>query len=255
LMIGPMKLYADGTLIGGTAWFTEPYGEQGQFTGSTYWKPTELAELVTRAHAAGWQVGIHTGGDAAMEMTINAIEAGMRADPRLDTRHRIEHCFYPTPEQIERMASLGIIPVNQPNMLCDCGDEFLSRLGRRAHRLEPMREELEAGIKPVLSSDAFVTSFNPLQTIANALDRRTRQGQPIGDDQRLTLDEALRAHTIDAAVSIRMEDRLGSLEVGKLADIVILDGDLHGTSPGAIRDLPIWKTILGGEVLWSSPSA
>jgi predicted amidohydrolase YtcJ len=255
LMVGPMKLYSDGTLIGGTAWFTEPYGEQGQFTGSTYWKPNELAELVTRAHAAGWQVGIHTGGDAAMEMTINAIEAGLRANPRLDTRHRIEHCFYPTPQQIERMASLGIIPVNQPNMLCDCGDEFVSRLGQRAHRLEPMREELDAGIKPVLSSDAFVTSFNPLHTIANALDRKTRQGQPIGEEQRLTLEEALRAHTIDAAVSIRMEDRLGSLEAGKLADLVILDGDLHSAAPAEIRDIPTWRTILGGEVLWSAPPA
>jgi predicted amidohydrolase YtcJ len=255
LMIGPMKLYSDGTLIGGTAWFTEPYGEQGQFTGSTYWKPDELADLVTRAHAAGWQVGIHTGGDAAMEMTINAIEAGMRANPRIDTRHRIEHCFYPTPEQIERMASLGIIPVNQPNMLCDCGDEFLSRLGRRAHRLEPMREELDAGLKQVLSSAAFVTSFNPLHTVANALDRKTRQGQPIGTDQALTLDEALRAHTIDAAVAIRMEDRLGSLEVGKLADIAILDGNLHETAPESIRDIPVWRTILGGEPLWSQPEA
>lgn len=157
LMVGPMKLYSDGTLIGGTAWFSEPYGELGQFTGSSYWKPDELAELVTRAHAAGWQVGIHTGGDAAMEVTINAIETAMRAAPRLDARHRIEHCFYPTPAQIARMASLGIIPVNQPNMLYDCGDEFLSRLGQRAHRLEPMREELDAGIRPVLSSDAFVT--------------------------------------------------------------------------------------------------
>jgi predicted amidohydrolase YtcJ len=255
LMIGPMKLYSDGTLIGGTAWFSEPYGEDGQFTGSTYWKPDELADLVTRAHAAGWQVGIHTGGDAAMEMTINAIEAAMRANPRLDARHRIEHCFYPTPAQIARMAPLGIIPVNQPNMLFDCGDQFLSRLGQRAHRLEPMREEIEAGIKPVLSSDAFVTSFNPLHTIANALDRKTREGLPIGEDQRLTLDEALRAHTIDAAASFQMEDRIGSIEVGKLADIAILDGDVHSVEVQAIRDLSVWLTMVGGDVLWFMTSA
>jgi predicted amidohydrolase YtcJ len=118
-----------------------------------------------------------------------------------------------------------------------------------------MREELEVGIKPVLSSDAFVTSFNPLHTIANSLDRKTRQGQPTGEDQRLTFEEALRAHTIDAAVSIRMEDRLGSLEVGKLADIAILDDDLHATEPDKIRGIPIWKTILGGEVLWSGAAA
>lgn len=252
LRVGPMKLYSDGTLIGGTAWFSQPYGEHGQFTGSSYWRPEELTDLVTRAHAAGWQVGIHTGGDAAMQVTIDAIEAAMRANPRVDTRHRIEHCFYPTPTQVERMASLGIIPVNQPNMLCDCGDEFLSRLGERAHRLEPMREELDAGIRPVLSSDAFVTSFNPLLTIANALDRKTRNGRPIGADQALTLEEAVYAHTIDAAVSIRMEDRLGSLEVGKLADLVVLDGELEGASPAEIGGMGVWRTVVDGVTLWQA---
>ena len=150
------------------------------------------------------------------------------------------------------MASLGIIPVNQPNMLCDCGDEFLSRLGERAHRLEPMRDELDAGIRPVLSSDAFVTSFNPLTTIANALDRTTRNGQPIGADQALTLEEAVYAHTIDAAVSIRMEDRLGSLEVGKLADLLVIDGELDGASPATIGAMGVWRTVIDGETLWQA---
>jgi predicted amidohydrolase YtcJ len=137
-------------------------------------------------------------------------------------------------------------------MLCDCGDEFLTRLGDRAHRLEPMRDELDVGIRPVLSSDAFVTSFNPLLTIANALQRTTRDGKPIGPEQALTLDEAIYAHTIDAAVSIRMEDRLGSLEAGKLADLVVLDGTLEGMSPAEMAATTVWRTVINGETLWQA---
>ena len=255
LRIAAMKLYADGTLIGGTAWFSEPYGPHGEFTGSTYWQPQQLEDLVVRAHGNGWQVGIHTQGDRAIEMSLDAIEAGMRAAPRADTRHRIEHCGYPTPPQVRRMASLGVIPVNQPNFLVDSGDDFIRHLGERAHRLQPMREELDAGIRPVLSSDAFVSSLRPLDTIGAALSRLTRDGVPIGADQRLTLDEALRAHTIDAATAIGMEDRIGSLQPGKLADVSIVDGNLDATPPGNIAALEMWMTILAGEIAWAADHA
>jgi predicted amidohydrolase YtcJ len=255
LRIAAMKLYADGTLIGGTAWFSEPYGPHGEFTGSTYWQPQQLKDLVRRAHRNGWQVGIHTQGDAAIDMSLNVIEAAMRAAPRVDNRHRIEHCGYPTPAQINRMARLGVIPVNQPNFLVDSGDDFIRHLGERAHRLQPIREELDAGIRPVLSSDAFVSSLRPLDTISAAMTRRTRAGTPIGDDQRMTLDEALRAHTIDAAVAIGMEDRIGSLQPGKLADITIVDADLEATPPEHIATLGTWMTILDGEVAWSADQA
>jgi predicted amidohydrolase YtcJ len=252
LRIVAMKLYADGTLIGGTAWFSQPYGTHGEFTGSTYWQPEQLKDLVVRAHGNGWQVGIHTQGDAAIAMSLDAIEAAMRAAPRVDNRHRIEHCGYPTPDQIGRMARLGVIPVNQPNFLVDSGDDFIRHLGQRAHRLQPIREELDAGIRPVLSSDAFVSSLRPLDTISAAMTRRTCSGAPISEDHRMTLDEALRAHTIDAAVAIGMEDRIGSLQPGKLADVAIIDGDLHSTPPERMASLGTWMTILDGEVAWSA---
>jgi predicted amidohydrolase YtcJ len=255
LRIAAMKLYADGTLIGGTAWFSEPYGTHGEFTGSTYWQPEQLKDLVVRAHGNGWQVGIHTQGDAAIAMSLDAIEAAMRAAPRGDNRHRIEHCGYPTPDQIGRMARLGVIPVNQPNFLVDSGDDFIRQLGERAHRLQPIREELDAGIRPVLSSDAFVSSLRPLDTISAAMTRRTRSGAPIGDDHRMTLDEALRAHSIDAAVAIGMEDRIGSLQPDKLADVTIIDGDLEATPPERIASLETWITILDGQVAWAAPTA
>jgi predicted amidohydrolase YtcJ len=114
-----------------------------------------------------------------------------------------------------------------------------------------MREELEAGIRPVLSSDAFVSSLRPLDTISAAMSRRTRTGAAIGAEQRLRLDEALRAHTIDAAYVIGMDDRIGSLQPGKLADVAIVDGDLSAIQPEKIGALRMWKTILGGEIVWS----
>ena len=254
LWIGPMKFYMDGSMIGGTATFTEPYGEDGEFEGLLFWEPEELMDLVVDAHAQGWQIGIHAQGDRAIEAVLDAYQAAMEADPRPDPRHRIEHCGYPTPVQLERMAALGVIAVNQPNLLVDSGDEFLSRLGRRAHWLQPMRAELEAGVRFVLSSDSDVTSYRPLESIAAAVDRTTLGGKQIGYDQNLTVEEAVRAHTIDAAFSIRAEDRLGSIEPGKYADLTVVDGDLFADRHVDIRNLDIWMTVVGGETVYESGS-
>jgi predicted amidohydrolase YtcJ len=148
------------------------------------------------------------------------------------------------------MADLGVIAVNQPGYLYDSGDEFLERLGERAHLIQPFRAELDAGVTVVLSSDSDVASFRPLDTISAALRRKTIKGFDIGTDQTLTIEEAVRAHTIDAAYALFAEDRLGSIEPGKHADLVVIDGDLFRTPPEEIPDLPIWKTMIGGRVVY-----
>ncbi|MFN8232299.1 MAG: amidohydrolase [Actinomycetota bacterium] len=248
LSIGAMKFYADGSLIGGTAAFTEPYGEDGEFEGSMYHDPDELERMIVQAHGAGWQVGVHVQGDRAMTAVTDSLEAAVRSAPPRDHRHRLEHAGFPTPGSIDRIARLGAITINQPNYLRDSGDEFLARLGDRAHHLQPLRDELRAGIKMVLSSDSDVTSYRPLDTIRSAIDRRTRSGELIGADQALTLEEALRAHTLDAAYALRMDDRIGSIETGKLADIVVVDGDIMTATPAEIASLDVWMTMLGGRV-------
>lgn len=248
LLLTGIKMYADGSLIGGTAAFSEPYGERREFSGLLYWSPEELSDMVRRAHGGGWQVGIHAQGDRAIGMAIDAIEAASRADAR-DARHRIEHAGYPTPEHVRRMANLGIAAITQPMYLFDSGDEFLKRLGDRAHELQPLRHFLDAEVRVALSSDAFVASFRPLDAIAEAVVRRTREGREIGPAQALTVEEAVRAQTIEAARAIWMEDRIGSLTPGKLADVVVLDGDPFSVSPERIPELQIRMTILGGEVV------
>ena len=246
LAIGPMKFYADGALSGNTACFRVPYGEQHEFEGILYHQPEELTSLVGRAEADGWQVGIHAQGDRAIEMSLDAIEAGGRAH---GGRHRLEHAGYPA-DQLERIARLGVIPVSQPGYLYDFGDAFLRTLGDRAHQLLPLRSELELGIPVVLSSDSFVTSYRPLHHIAAAVSRRTRTGQPIGADQALTVEEAIRGYTIDAARSFFAEDRLGSIEPGKLADFVVFETDPFAVAPEHLADVGIRTTVLGGEVAY-----
>jgi predicted amidohydrolase YtcJ len=252
LGIGPMKFYADGALTGGTAAFTTPYGVDGEFRGSLYWGSEEAFQAaITQAHAAGWQIGVHAQGDRAIDRVLDAYEAALAAHPREDHRHRIEHCGGPRPDQIERMAALGVMAVGQPRYFWDAGDAWLRALDpERANRLQPYREMSAGGVRFALSSDAPVASYRPLDTLVAAMTRVTVSGAVLGDDQRLTLEEAVRACTYDAAASYFADDRLGSLEAGKLADLVVLDGDLFATPTERIADLGIAMTIVDGAVAY-----
>ena len=252
LRIGAMKFYTDGAITGGTAMFSMPMGSRGQYPGSLYHQPAELASLLRRAAGAGWQLAIHTMGDRAMGIMLDAVEAAMAAAPESDIRHRIEHSTWPTPEQLGHIARLGMVPVTQPGSIAELGDIWHDHLGERVHHAMPLRDQLELGIRPAISSDAFVQSYRPLDTIAAAVHRVTPSGFIVGPDQELTVEEAVAAHTINAARALHMEDRIGSIEVGKLADFTILDGDLLATPAEAIRALPIWMTVVGGEVLYST---
>lgn len=252
LRIGAMKFYTDGAITGGTAMFSQPMGSRGQYPGTLYHQPAELANLLRRAAGAGWQLAIHTMGDRAMGIMLDAVEAAMAAAPDGDIRHRIEHSTWPTAEQLARIARLGMVPVTQPGSIAELGDIWRDHLGERVHHAMPLRDQLELGIRPAISSDAFVQSYRPLDTIAAAVRRVTPSGVRIGPDQELTVEEALVAHTINAARAIHMEDRIGSIEVGKLADFAVLDGDLLAAPAEAIRSLPVWMTVVGGEVLHST---
>jgi predicted amidohydrolase YtcJ len=257
LAIGPMKFYADGALTGGTAAFSKPYGRNGEFSGSLYWASEEaFREAIRRAHAAGWQIGVHAQGDRAIDRVLDAYEAAFTAHPRVDARHRIEHCGGPRRDQVDRMAQLGIIAVGQPRYFHDAGDDWLAALdGPRAQRLQPYREMENAGVRFVISTDAPVASYRPVDTIASAVLRRTASGSTIGADQALTVEEAVRAYTLDAAFSYFADDRLGSLEPGKLADITVLDGDLFETPPDRIPELGVTATIVDGIVAFAAATA
>jgi predicted amidohydrolase YtcJ len=248
LRIGAMKFYTDGAITAGTAAFSEGLGPE-KATGTFYHEPAAFKALIARAHDAGWQLAVHTMGDRAYDLVLDAFEDAFRARPSEDPRPRVEHGTYPTPEQQRRMAALGVTPVTQPGSIRELGHVWKRQLGDRIHEAMPLRAWLDLGIRPAISSDAFVQSYRPLDTISAATWRVTPDGTRIGPHHELTMEEAVRAHTLDAARAIRMEDRLGSLEPGKLADIAVVDGDLLGAQPARIGDAGIRLTVLGGEVL------
>ncbi len=249
LSIGPMKFYCDGSLIGGTAAFSTPYGSHGEFSGLLFWEPDELSAAIERAHNDGWQIGVHAQGDRAIGIVLDAFERARKLRPVDDPRFRIEHAGFPTDGQLRQMSGLGVIMVVQPSYLRDSGDDFLQRLSERAHRLQPLRAALDHGVRVVLSSDSDVASYRPLDTIAEAVQRETLSGAPIGPAEALTVSEAVRFHTIEAAVALNAEHRLGSIEVGKLADLVVVGGPLFDCPADEIRDLPVDITVVGGRVV------
>ena len=251
LALGPMKFYADGSLPGSTGAFEEPYLHQPGFHGHTFWSGEELREIVGQAHAMGLQVGIHAQGDRGIEISLDAIEAALRAQPRDDHRHRIEHAGYATEAQLERAAALGVMAIGNPRFLYEVGETFLKNLGpARARRITPLRSQLDLGIPVALGSDIPVSSFNPLDIIWSAVTRHSLAGADMGAGERITVAEALRASTIDAARSIFQERHRGSIEVGKAADFALIGGDLLGSAVDDIPGMPIEMTVIGSDVVY-----
>jgi predicted amidohydrolase YtcJ len=250
LSVGHLKVYADGTLTGGTAAFGDDLGI-GTQVASFFHEPPELVALIARAWTGGWRVAVHAQGDRAIALVLDGFEAGARGAPRADPRPRIEHAGFPRAREVERMRALGVITVNQPTYLFDYGDEYLASLGDHAHELQPWRDELDAGIRVVISSDSDVTTFRPLTTIANAMRRTTLAGAVLGARHRLTLEEALFAHTADAAFAIGLDDRIGMLEPGTAADITILADDLRRLAPDEIEHVPIVRTMIDGDPVFA----
>jgi predicted amidohydrolase YtcJ len=248
LRIGAMKFYTDGAITAGTAAFSEGLGP-GRSTGTFYHQPEAFRSLIARAHAGGWQLAVHTMGDSAFDLLLGALEDAFRDHPVEDARPRVEHGTYPTAAQQRRMAALGLTPVTQPGSIRELGNVWKVQLGERLQEAMPMRSWLDLGMRPAISSDAFVQSYRPLDTVSAATWRVTPDGTRAGERHELSIEEAIRAHTVDAARAIRMEDRLGSIETGKLADITVIDGDLLAAEPARIGELGTWLTILDGEVV------
>lgn len=248
LSFAGIKFYADGTLGGWTAYFPDGYVGDPCRTGQLYHEPADYTALIAKAHAAGLQTATHAQSPTAIEMVVSAIEAALAAHPDADARHRIEHCGLPTPEQIERMAASGIRPVNQTQHYFNWGEGVEEAIGTPGERFNPLGEFERAGVPMTISSDAPVAEPIPLEAIQTAVTRVTRRGHKLGhDDLRISAAAALRAHTYEGAVSIGREDHLGSLEVGKYADFVVLSDDPLSVAGEDIAQIAVRETWVDGE--------
>lgn len=215
------------------------------------WDPQVYKDAVRKLHDTGLQICVHCVGDAAVELTLDAFEEAMNANPRPDPRHRIEHGVLTTPEQTRRMKDLGVVVSTQPQFLRTGGDGWVQLFGEeRARRAIVTQEWLQAGIPVALGSDAPSTPwYTPLVTLFGAMTRITASNQFYEPDQAMTIQEALWAHTMGSAYAGHEESIKGSIEVGKLADMAVWSQDPYTAPMKEFWQIPIDMTLVGGRVV------
>jgi predicted amidohydrolase YtcJ len=246
LSIGALKIFTDGGMMARTAALTEPYltGGSGQLQDA----PEVMAASILDGHAAGWQLAVHAIGDRAVDFALDWIEEAQRARPRPDARHRIEHCGLVRPDQLDRIASLGLIPVVQPAFLATFGDDYATIMGEeRAPWMYRGRSFLDRGITVAGSSDRPVSDGAPLRAIQFMVDRKAASGRTVGPDEAVSVEDALAAYTLGAAYACRSEHLLGSVTPGKLADFAILADDPRAVEVSRIGTIEVLATVVGGE--------
>jgi hypothetical protein len=250
LRLGAFKVMTDGSSSGPTAATREPYASDCADSGILYWSQEELDALLGRAHRLGFQCTVHAVGDRAIEQTLAALARAQREHPRQGLRHRIEHCGICPPDLQERVAAQGVVPAMQPAFFWEFGDGYIRHYGReRADVMFPARSLLAWGVPVAGSSDAPVTRQAPLFGIQQALTRATMDGQVCGPAERVTLPQAIRMHTLHGAHAAFEEHERGSLEPGKLADLVLLGEDLARVPAEQIAQVPVVMTVVGGRVV------
>jgi hypothetical protein len=237
----------DGSIGSRTAAFEEPYDDDPGNTGDLYYSDEEVEEMVRQAHLNDLQISFHAIGERAITQAIDAFEKVLAEHPKADHRHRLDHCGFPKDEDIERAARLGLVISTQPTFMylrAGPGKVYNRRLGEeRARGGYPLRAFLDAGITVGAGSDSDVTPLDPLLGIHAAV----HQPYPESD---VTVEEALRMYTLDAARIVFDEERTGSIEVGKLADLVVLGRDPLTAPKDSLKDLPVTLTVKGGEVTY-----
>jgi predicted amidohydrolase YtcJ len=252
LRIGGVKLAVDGGFEGGymrTA-YAEPWGEGGRFRGLQT-VPAERYTAVVRAlNQAGWRVFTHAVGDAAIDQVLDAYEAANRDKPIGDRRWGVEHAFIGRPDHLPRLKALGA-GISAQSHLYLAGPSLVHYWGReRASLVTPMRLYLDAGVPVSSGTDAPVIPFPPLWTLYHFVTRDTITGGRFGPEQAMTRAEALRSSTLGPAWLTFEERAKGSIEVGKLADLVVLDADILSVPEARIKDLEVLMTMVGGEVVY-----
>jgi len=240
------KLFADGAIFSQAMQMIDGYtdGHEGEWmmnldvfatAFNTYWD-------------GGYQMHIHQNGDAGLEMILVLLEAAQQRYPRDDHRTVIVHFGFSTKQQVERIAKLGAIVSANPYYLTALADNYGENgLGtERADEMVRLGDVVRAGISLSLHSDMAMAPGQPLFLMWSAVNRTTSSGRIAGPEQRISVEDALRAVTIEAAFSLRLENEVGSLEVGKLANMTILENSPYAVDPDTIKDISIWGTVVEG---------
>jgi hypothetical protein len=254
LRIGLLKAFVDGSLGSHTAAFHEPFTDVPTDTGLIVTSPEVLYERVAAADRAGLHVAVHAIGDRAIGLQLDIFERVIREHGERDRRFRIEHAQHIALPDIPRFAALGVVASMQPYHAIDDGRWAERVIGpERIKTTYAFRALLDARARIAFGSDWFVAPPTPLEGIYAAVTRRTLDDANPGGwvpAQKITVDEALRAYTRDAAFASFEEDEKGTLVRGKLADLVLLDRDLTRIPPETIRDARVLATVIGGKIVY-----
>jgi predicted amidohydrolase YtcJ len=245
--VGGAKLFCDGSISERTARLAEPYIGRPDDFGILVTAPEELYEQARKAHLAGWQIGTHANGDAAIDITLGVYERLQREHPRRDPRFRVEHCTVINDSLVKRIRDLGAIPTPFSTYVYYHGEKMREYGAERLNRMFAVRSFLDAGVRVTQNSDYPPGPFEPMMAIQSSVTRTDMNGNVWGPRQRVTVDEALRVGTIHGAYASFEEKSKGSIEAGKLADLVVLGRDPHQVPPSEIIHIPIERTMVGGR--------
>lgn len=248
--MGPAKFVIDGSIQGRTARMNWPGYCCGDPNGMWLFDNDELFELMLPYHRAGLQIALHTNGDEAVDKGLDVFERLLTEHPRFDHRHRLEHAQLATEHAFRRMKALGMCVNLFANHVYYWGETHRNETAgpARARRLDACGTALRLGVPFSIHCDAPVTPLDPLFTIWCAVNRITSAGLPLGETERISAADALRAMTIDAAYLLKADGSIGSIESGKFADFTVLSDDPTTCDPMGIKDLTVRATVLSGRV-------
>ena len=260
LKIGPLKLFAGNSLSGRTCWLYEPYvgshkDDKPPYCGIAHPLVScgQLKEIILEGHKAGFQWAVHSNGDRDIDALLDAYANALEQFPREDHRHRIEHCSIVGKDTriLERIQNLGIIPVFH-EYTYEHGDKYGDYGEERIAMMHAYRSALDLGIQPAGHSDWPVSAADPLIRIQSMVTRKSSQGVVYGSQQKVTPEEAIYIWTMGNARAIFEEQERGSIQAGKLADLVILSDDPTRVPADNIKDIKVEKTILGGKITYET---
>lgn len=249
-----VKVFFDGALGSRGAAFYEPYSDDTENRGVFEIRPEHLFDVVRAGLETGMQVAPHAIGTRGNGVYLDQVERALAESPTADHRFRSEHAQHVLPEDVDRFVRLGVIPSMQPLHQMYDMEYAEERLGAERAQVTsfPWRSFIDAGAVIPSGSDFTVVPHDPLWGFYSAVTRQDHEGQPEGGwfpDERMTREEALKSYTIWPAYAAFLEDRVGSLEVGKYADLVVFDRDILSVPPEEILDTRVLFTVVNGKIV------
>jgi predicted amidohydrolase YtcJ len=250
--IGAQKSVCDGSISERTARLSQPYIGRPNDYGILVTDEEHLYALSRKAHAAGWQLGTHANGDVGIDITLRVYERLQKEMPRRDPRFRLEHCTLINDSLLARIKALGAIPTPFSTYAYYHGEKMKEYGADRVNSMFALRSFIDAGIRPTQASDYPPGPFEPMMALRSEVTRTDGKGNVWGPKQRISVEEAIRVGTINGAYASYEENSKGSIEAGKLADLVVLGRDPFKVDPMELIDIPIERTMVGGKWVWES---